>query len=58
MMIKTYARIRRKIRHSKHMTKIYRNEARYYRDAATYHRAVYDDIVERFHLTEAKDIHS
>ena len=55
-MIKTYAKIRRKIRHLRRMMKIYRNEARYYRDAATYHQAVCDDVVERFQLTEPIDV--
>ena len=55
-MIKPYTKIRRKARHLRRMIKIYRNEAKYYQDAATYHWAVRDNIIERFRLTEPIEV--
>jgi len=42
--IKPFARSNRKIRHLKKMIKIYHNEAKAFRDEATYHQAVIDSI--------------
>ena len=49
-IIKPYAKLNRKIRHLRKMEKIYRNEAKAYRDEAAYHQAVIDNIAEKFNL--------
>ncbi len=50
-IIKTYSRLSRNIRHLTRIIKNAKNEAKAYRDEATYHQAVLDDVKEKYGLS-------
>ena len=49
-IIKTYSRLSRNIRHLTRIIKNAKNEAKAYRDEATYHQAMLDDVKEKYGL--------
>ncbi len=56
-IIKTYVKLRRKIRHCNRLIKNNKNEAKAYHDAATYHQAMKENICEKYGFNEADLAH-
>jgi hypothetical protein len=49
-IVMTYAQLNRKIRSLNKQIKLLRNEKKYWLDAAAYHQAVIDDIMQKYNL--------
>ena len=56
MLVKTHVHLNRHIRTLNRIIKNANNEAKAFRDAATYYQTEIDSIKERFGLTDFKDI--